>query len=210
MRPAGRYFSGENMRTYPLQFVVASTPRSGTKYLSQILRALDVKCYHEELLDTYQQIYYTEEKCGVASWLSVPFLNNLPKGTVLLHQVRDPINTINSLIYTHNYWRGNGPNMPFIREHFQPRTQQPEIEFWSEWHRRIDAFGAFRYRVEDIPIAEILSMIGIERSEEQINEVLSRFPRNVNTYGPVPRFINWLDIPDSVCRLIEEYGYSPA
>jgi hypothetical protein len=160
-------------------------------------------------LDTYQQVYYTEEPCGVCSWLSVPFLEKLSRDTILLHQLRDPIRTINSLINTHNYRSGPSPNMPFIRQHFRPQTEQPEVEFWFEWHRRIDKFCSFRYHIEDAPIREILERLRVKRSDQEVEHALSQVPTDFNSYGVVPQIIGWEDLPDRVRELTEKYGYLP-
>ncbi len=82
-----------------IRYVVASLPRSGTKYISKVLSDLGLNCAHEG--------HFTYRKCelelesgpevwGDASWMSVPYIDKLPPGTVVFHQIRDPIKVLNS------------------------------------------------------------------------------------------------------------------
>src|SRR5437870_668008 len=105
----------------PIPFVVASTPRSGTGYIAQLLSALGVACGHEKYFNKKSQTYHVQTLEGCSSWLSVPFLDRLPVQTVVLHQIRDPVRTINALIKTHNVLNGTGYNMPFLRKHYSGR-----------------------------------------------------------------------------------------
>ena len=192
----------------PLRFLIASTPRSGTGYIKRLLCDLGVPCTHERYFTCSSQRYLTESNHGESSWLAVPYLERLPPSTLVFHQVRNPVTTINSLKLTHPY-QSEGRDMPFLREHFKPSSHDPEIEFWHEWHRRIEPFATLRYRVEEIPIREILSMIGEERSDEQIKIALAGVPRNFKTSGSVPQRIAWKDMPGHVQETYIRYGYHP-
>ncbi len=98
-----------------IRYVVASLPRSGTKYISKVLTELGQNCGHERsftcvrgqedryttgpISGTAQGICIREdapEVWGDASWLCVPLIERLPPGTVVFHQLRDPIKVLNS------------------------------------------------------------------------------------------------------------------
>ena len=91
-----------------IRYVVASLPRSGTKYISKVLTELGQNCGHEKNFtcisgsrDRSTAQGTTDrpdapEVWGDASWLSVPLISKLPPGTVVFHQLRDPLKVLNS------------------------------------------------------------------------------------------------------------------
>jgi hypothetical protein len=190
----------------PLPFVIVSTPRSGTGYIWKLLSVLGVPCNHEEHINSNVQNYHPADGAGVSSWLAVPFLDQLPPTTMVLHQTRNPLRTINSLRLTHRY-SSTGRDMAFLRANFRPQTSQHEIEFWYEWHKRIEQFEDLRYPVENPPLAAILSLIGHHREDKEIREALAAVPCDFHTSGNVPQDLNWPDLPPQVLSLARSYGY---
>ena len=82
-----------------LRYVVAGLPRSGTGYISKVLSGLGLDCGHESSFVYHRALLDRKEKDGIwgdASWLAVPYLKAVPPGTIVLHQVRDPIKVLNS------------------------------------------------------------------------------------------------------------------
>jgi hypothetical protein len=80
-------------------FVVTGCARSGTGYTATLLSTLGVPCTHEALFSPYTQHFDGfPEPGGDSSWLAVPFLGELPPGTVVLHQVRRPDAVVSSLL----------------------------------------------------------------------------------------------------------------
>jgi hypothetical protein len=81
-----------------LRYIVAGLPRSGTKYISKVFTSLGLDCGHERHFGydraTVERV--AEGIWGDASWMSAPYLKALPSGTVVLHQMRNPINVLNS------------------------------------------------------------------------------------------------------------------
>lgn len=195
------------MSATAIPFVIASTPRSATKYMANLLTEIGVPCVHEQYFDVDRQLYFPADNRGCVSWLSVPFLDRLPESTVLLHQVKNPVDTINSLIDTHNIRLGEGPNLPFLRKHFSFAGDNPEIEFWFEWHQRIDRYCHWTYRVEDTSIYEVLCALGWIVPSSIVERALRLIPTNLNTYGSVPQYIGWNDLPEHVRHLAHRYGY---
>jgi len=81
-----------------IRYVVASLPRSGTKYISKVLTKLGLNCAHEGHMcyNRCRTRRNEAEVWGDSSWMSVPYIDRLPPGTVVFHQLRDPIKVLNS------------------------------------------------------------------------------------------------------------------
>jgi hypothetical protein len=80
-------------------FVVTGCARSGTLFMAEALAMLGHDCGHERLFtpETTRVPTFGEAQ-GDVSWLAAPFLRDLPAGTVVLHQVRDPLASIRSML----------------------------------------------------------------------------------------------------------------
>jgi hypothetical protein len=81
------------------RFVVTGCARSGTLFMAEALAALGHPCGHEQLFtpSTSHAPAFGDAQ-GDVSWLAAPFLGQLPPDTVVLHQVRDPLATIRSML----------------------------------------------------------------------------------------------------------------
>ncbi len=81
------------------RFVVTGCARSGTLFIAEALNGLGHPCGHEILFnpDT-KAVPDFGSADGDVSWLAAPFVGDLPADTVVLHQVRDPLATIRSLV----------------------------------------------------------------------------------------------------------------
>jgi hypothetical protein len=81
------------------RFVVTGCARSGTLFMAEALAALGHACGHEQLFTPETRgVPPFRDAQGDVSWLAAPFLEQLPRGTVVLHQVRDPLATIRSML----------------------------------------------------------------------------------------------------------------
>ncbi len=82
-----------------IRYVIASLPRSGTKYISKVLTKLGLKCAHEGHMRFNKCRLEWDDEPGIwgdSSWMTVPYIGFLPPGTVVFHQLRDPIKVLNS------------------------------------------------------------------------------------------------------------------
>jgi hypothetical protein len=82
-----------------IRYVVAALPRSGTKYISTVLTKMGLACGHERHFRTGEGVVVQEdgpEIFGDASWMVVPYIHKLPPGTVVFHQLRNPLKVLNS------------------------------------------------------------------------------------------------------------------
>ncbi len=173
--------------------------------------------------------FWPEQIPGESSWLAVPYLACLPPGTIVLHQVRDPIPVVRSLVRTKLFQRPRSPYTVFAEEfcealrHGSPLERS--IHYWLEWNRMAEQAQSlpglryFRYRLEDVDeslVEEILLAIGFERGREQIREALRVQPSDYNSRGSKENDgqISWLTLPAGHARRrLEEqaqaYGYLP-
>lgn len=72
-------------------FVVTGCGRSGTEYIARALEAAGLRCGHEVLFNPRTRAVPAFGAVdGDVSWLAAPFVEALPAGTAVLHQVRDP------------------------------------------------------------------------------------------------------------------------
>ncbi len=196
------------------QFVITSTPRSGTKYIYTLLHKLGVAV-------TQEYVFRPEPRLGPIydiSWLAVPYL---PVDALLFHQTRHPVATINSIIDTGHMY----PHTPNTRWLFKEVTEKLSLEwpkkhteraiyFWVTWHKKIEEFNpVLRYRVEKLmphTVQKILKAIDIEIPEAKISMWLSMIPTNVNARRTTKKdFITWNDLTEEAKELAEKYGYGP-
>ncbi len=166
---------------------------------------------------------------GESSWLAVPYLACLPEGTIVLHQVRDPISVVRSLVRIKLFQRPRSPYTVFAEEfcealrHGSPLERS--IHYWLEWNRMAEqarllpGIRYFRYRLEDIDeslVEEILLAIGFQHSQEGVKQALASHPSDYNARGSRGKDgkISWQSLPGGYARRrLEEqaqvYGYLP-
>jgi hypothetical protein len=89
----------------PRKFVVTGCARSATTYTAELLSAAGIPCGHEYIFDPWliatpgeDPFVESPELRGDAAWEAVGFFGVLPQGTVVLHQVREPVNVVRSLL----------------------------------------------------------------------------------------------------------------
>lgn len=197
-----------------IAYVVATTPRSGTGYAASLLSSLGLNCGHEKSFNpgpcNYRKAFPI---WGDASWLSIPFLKNLPSTTLVLHQIRNPVKTLDSMM-ARRQLRGRfkpehkiprGPYTNFLKKNTNGGWESCDAEdrlvkFWIEWHTRIEAdilacgLQHFRYRIEDVDeslLHTIAEKLGVEFSSKQIAKALTT-PTVVNhRLGPANTVVPW-------------------
>jgi hypothetical protein len=81
------------------RFVVTGCARSGTLFTAEALGRLDHACGHEVLFtpETSAVPDFGDAQ-GDVSWLAAPFVDRLPVDTVVVHQVRNPLATVRSIV----------------------------------------------------------------------------------------------------------------
>ena len=226
-------------------FIVTGCSRSGTGYISELLSAIGFECGHERIFNIHRVLDLEKlsdnfvdfpKKHGDSSHLAVPFLKDLPNGTVVLHQVRHPVPVIRShmgIRYFANpyqpsmYLADNHPDfLKFIARHCPDVFEDGDelkrcMRYWVLWNRlaqraeQIDGLRYLRYKVESISrplIRQIFTLLGSECNNDIIDNALSSVSRSTNTR--LRDFsVSWETIPEgntkeTVKQLAIEYGYS--
>ena len=127
--------------------------------MATILNDLALNCGHENYFGfaNYPEFRALTEAqldfFGDSSWLSVPYLGTLPKTCLLLHQVRDPLKTLNSCLASNGgrFARippGNSPYHSFAfnnvdtsnwpKENSLKSAKIREQLWWVAWMKKIE------------------------------------------------------------------------
>lgn len=214
----------------PRRFLVTGCGRSGTGYTAALLRALGVPCGHEAVfrpdLLAAGTVDWPASRPGEASWLGAPHLLALPEGTVVLHQVREPVAVVRSHLRL-GFFSHRTPFLDFAEEHYPELRGGAEVErclrYWLGWNRLvelaagIDALEYYRYRLEDVGpelVGDLLEVLGAPRGRDEVARALAAVPRDTNTRG-AERLARptWFELPagelrDAVAELAAAYGYA--
>ncbi len=213
-------------------FVITGTGRSGTMGMSMLLNQAGVRTAFEEFFCPQLNLLIAEQytswlgstgTAGEVSSLAAPYLPHLKADVVVLHQVRNPVATLASLM---GEWGAAGlkgvrwyPNVKFNRRYLQDISlDDPPLVFymkyWLGWNELIEPRAQWHFRIETVDIAPGAIW---ERLLQYIDVALVLPPvyeRNYNT-GPRDKRVTWRSIPESDLkkRILEKaivYGYSEA
>jgi len=195
------------------RFLITGCPRSGTKFIADLLSNLGIKCGWEQIYN-YDIAAWGEGVVGESSWLSVQHFDVLPEDVIVLHQVRYPPEVIKSMMHwtilesgkdkAHASRTTNKPERYVIRG--SERRQLIYERFWVDINNIIAERAVYRWKVEDIDfeIYNLLDIIKIKVPEDKIKKELESINRKINSghyKGP-----KQLKDPDAI-KLAESYGY---
>ncbi len=210
-------------------FVASGLPHAGLDRLAQVLTALGAPCGHEDIFHTAAferggTLFWPPTHAGDASWYAAPVLAKLPSKSVVLHQVSDPLATIEGLLRD-RFFEEDTPARAFVQD-FIPETRKggPVVQcmrFWLHWNRMIETAADFddltyrRLRREDFDAtraSETVALLGLLRNRSTAQEVLDGLPAVPCSERPR---LNWSDLPTGRLRLdledaARDFGYVPA
>src|SRR5260221_13550573 len=144
------------------RFLVTGAGRSGTGYIANVLTALGCLTGHEDIfgpkkLRDAEEILWPPNVPGDSSWLGAPYLDALPQGTVVLHQVREPVANVRSSLRI-RFFRTPSWYRSFAEQHAPTLLlgSEPErcLRYWLEGNRMAAPARTkpgpedFRYRLE--------------------------------------------------------------
>ena len=207
-------------------FVVCGAARSGTGYTSMALTALGHRCGHEMVFDPFKHVPQFDDLQGDSSWLALPYLDDLPDGAVIFHQVRDPLEVIRSLVGI-RMLTAPSSHLDFIAEHAPEVIDQPDeisrcMAYWVVWNRRIARHADGKrpyvgYRLEDLEPAVFSQFAGLLGSVQPPEVVERRLEVVSNDYNTRRRYesVTMATLPDGELKdelvdLAEEVGYELA
>jgi hypothetical protein len=231
------------------RFVVAGCSRSGTTYMAKLMSALGYPCGHERIFNIWRifriegfsdpmtAFFEQDAKQGDASFLSIPYLDQLPAGTLILHQIRNPLDVIRSHMGMRFFADPYVPNIYLAKEHPQIleflRSHRPVIleagseilrcmRYWYHWNRFAErarensSVMYIRYRVEEIDMGllrTVLERMDPGYNEERCRQALNSINKNTNTRRRDTTW-TWDNLPsgedkDQILELSRSYGYDP-
>ncbi len=186
------------------RLVFTGTGRSGTKSSAQLFTKLGFKTTHQEVYSGEGPKLHPE-RTGDSSGLAAPFVTKIHHETLVIHQVRDPMKTIKSLLRNNHVPQNPyNPKRPWdgkqIYAFFCPRLQEVETKFeracvlWTDWNQRVEAIkGQENYRFQRLEdytpeiLEEILTSLGVNWGP-RLADVFHKHPKDVGTDRKAARF----------------------
>lgn len=206
------------------RLLITGTGRSGTAYVCRLLQGLGIDASHEDLYKprTTRPPEWPDGRRAEVSWMAAPFLSDLPQGTLVLHQTRNPLEVARSFLGRVLFHHGDRtPYSDFLRRHepdvFRPRRVPVRfMRYYVAWNLRIEEYADFRHRLEDLNdpayLRRVLELVGASRSEQEIKDVLQSISLKTNA-GPREEEHTWASLPagrdrDKFVSMAARYGYS--
>jgi hypothetical protein len=158
----------------PKRVLITGCGRSGTKYITFVLRRLGLDVGHERMGDD-----------GIASWCMAVNAESVAWGVSasrysfehVLHQVRHPLDAIASIAtFKEPSWR-------FICAHAPIVADEPVLlrsaKYWYHWNLEAEKIAHWRYAVEQLPehFEEFCERLQLQPKRE----ALERVSHDVNT-----------------------------
>lgn len=183
-----------------LKLVVSSTPRSGTFWMSNVIKNLGVGVGHEVCATSQGFRPGRAVQPVEVSGFSAQYLVSLKgQGVKVVHLVRNPVATCNSIL---RYFPG------FFGKFPSRGGWEAVCEHWLVTHAEILNRSSRLVVLEDCKnedIGVILETVGVSASADDIDTALGKAERGRKTPGT--RF-SWLDLPSEVAALASHLGYS--
>lgn len=153
--------------------LITGCGRSGTKYISTVLRHIGLDIRHEKM-----------GRDGLSSWLFAVKTDQIPWGPPtshfsfnrVFHLVRHPLSAIPSIMtLRREAWE-------YIARHISISTSDNILlnsaKYWLHWNEIVEAKTDVLLRIEDMP-HEITAITGNLTNRQSIKTI--RIPRNLNT-----------------------------
>lgn len=194
-----------------LKFVVASTPRSGTTYLSNVFNELGILAGHEAIfqINGPRHAFRTNSHIKVkldtdVSGFINPYLDELKTQNVrVYHLIRHPVPSINSML---NFFKGRGTFRVGVLH--QPHWLQV-AELWHYWHKELDdRCNQFTLRLESIKegLEWLAKDLGYTWTSEQLDEALEA--KRGTSVACRPQVVTWDMLPKHIQEFAKKFEYS--
>lgn len=212
----------------PRIFVISGCAASGLGVTARRLTALGAPCghrdvFHPEAFQAGGTLYWPPSVAGDASWFAAPILGKLPEGSVVLHQVRHPLDTIAEL-YDVDFFDSPFEDVHFVQD-FLPETRLGGplvrcMRFWLEWNRMVEAAADYedlryhRFLHEQLDaqrLVELTAALGVPRSASAAAQVIDQI--TVESGSAKRNDLEWSDLPEGrlrgeVMEAARRYGYA--
>ncbi|MHA2263661.1 MAG: hypothetical protein ACXAEN_14795 [Candidatus Thorarchaeota archaeon] len=187
------------------RILIAGAARSGTKYMAKLLNECGIVTGHEKVFRETNFNgwggYQVEVSCWVPHHIDVTAPLQMWKGTLLLHQVRNPMDTINSSAchwdhllkdifyegYRKIYEQTDHIRYPELLK--EPGHVEKAIAYYVLQNKAIEALKPWkRFQVEEVNvqfIAWLGTLLGNDVSATRIQKALEEVPKDTN---PLPNY----------------------
>ena len=145
-----------------MKLAIVACGRSGTRYMSKVLRAVGFDVGHER-----------PGKYGVVDWHLAGLESGLDCAGLVWHQVRDPVAVIDSFqTVMRRTWKFACNAEPRISEMTDVLLRS--MQYWLYWNQRCENLASRTYRVEQMPelLPELLGALGEDMPEGAMGRVL--------------------------------------
>lgn len=219
-----------DLMTYPPPVTILGTGRSGSTYISKLLKHVGIDCGHEEWWTPAADRRRPQLDVD-SSMFGYPFVSNVFDSPftydgIVLTQVRDPLKTIASYVAMKGgrFMAGDFSDNPIWKHHIkmEPRLTFSKDTFynsawwWFATTRKCIEVSSYFWKVEDITgtlLQDICKMaqwtIDLELCEEAVVQVAK--DTHKHKWKVIP--LTWNDIPEVLrkdCQtLAVEIGYAP-
>lgn len=196
--------------------MITGTGGSGTRFISEVMKDLDIKCYHEHVFRSNGFSGWAGIQ-GDSSAYAAPCLED-HSDIIVFHQTRDPlkwISTSNNYVVSQRILSFKG--VPIVDTTIRGRyvlgfMDNPTL-FWVHWNEMVEASSStheyYRYKIEDIEdeLPVILDILGINKTSQEQIEAIS----GVNRHSSGCKHKTTLEDVKHDRRFIdkcEKYGYN--
>lgn len=209
-------------------FLISGCAASRLRSTGRVVDALGASCGQREIFHPEAfhapTLVWPPERAGDASWCAAPVLGKMPPGTVVLHQVRHPLDVVGEL-HRSGFFRTPSEESRFVQD-FLPGTRRGDplercMRFWLEWNRMVEEAAAseelrsFRVLVEELDgrlLVEWLAAVGVARSRAAAELELAAERERTSAQRAGLR-LQWDDLPagdlrDEVQAAASRYGYA--
>lgn len=147
-----------------MKLVVTGTGRCGTGYAREIFSESGARAGHEIVFNFVGRRFEDEYDVD-ASWLAVPYLEEVSYARVLLY--RDPVRTVQSLVGT-KFFETASAYRDYVYEYLpwlKRMSGDPETRasaFWAAWTEKALANVDYVVRLDDLPLRLLAELGGVE------------------------------------------------
>ena len=215
------------------RILVTGCARASTGYHAKLLSLAGIACGHEALFNPESALSsapsWPSHVAAESSWLAAPHLATLPRGTVVLHVVREPRLALASL-WRIGLVRTRSAYREFAERHCPAlaagTAQERTARYWLEWNRGIERECAraglrmLRVRSGETSLAllrELFALAARPFDTAAAVAALAAVPPDTNTAGDRRRdaAVDWsslagTELGGQVEALAERYGLAPA
>ena len=196
-----------------LRTIITGTGRCGTKWASEILRSVNIKCGHESVFNVsgFRRSLISEYDAD-SSWMAAPFIDSLgDKGIDVIHLLREPISTIRSFMAYPDLFGGPLMAGRYGREHCDElKRAKSELErcviWYVAWNEKIEKCVPHTQRVKVEDGQE--SLLRVASIDERPEKEIGVMNHSGKTDGVK---LSWDDIPRKykarLCSMSVRYGY---